>query len=505
MKQTLLLLIVLVSFSSYSQNEYKKLIYESQSQVYGNELVQTDDNGILIAGSINFSGAAISVDSAGNVNWAKSYHGDFNFQEAIATSDSAFLLAGRGPNADLQHNTAHLIKLNTNGDTIWTKNFDLGNSQYCDRVSICETFDSNYVMALSENTARFGIVKLDQNGNILWSKSLENNLAVATINSIDELSDSSILVSGYSYGFGHTGFLMKLSPTGQIIWTKHFEELLINNLITIDSGFIAVGKGDLLGFEYVLTVFKFNNDGINEWSKKINGAHTGSLETSPDIAWVSDSTFLVSSESDWDTYVVLFNEDGTASNSFNISMYGQDFMILNDKSALFMGNGPILGIKTQFYEPHIGLVRTDTLISIPECSYMISVNTDSLGVAPDSVITFPEIGTLSEYVSDITISTPPLQVANECVPIYGSIDEINSSLPVTVYPNSSSGIFNFEVTTIGGFTLSVIDSKGREIEQYESNQSFKWIDLSSEADGLYYYKIVDDSGRQAYGKLILMK
>ncbi|NRA12726.1 MAG: hypothetical protein HRT57_12285 [Crocinitomicaceae bacterium] len=44
-------------------------------------------------------------------------------------------------------------------------------------------------------------------------------------------------------------------------------------------------------------------------------------------------------------------------------MMGRDAIILQDRSALLIGNGPLYGIKSTIYDPSISLIRTDSLLS----------------------------------------------------------------------------------------------------------------------------------------------
>ncbi|NRA12725.1 MAG: T9SS type A sorting domain-containing protein [Crocinitomicaceae bacterium] len=124
---------------------------------------------------------------------------------------------------------------------------------------------------------------------------------------------------------------------------------------------------------------------------------------------------------------------------------------------------------------------------------------------PDNSISFVARGTPNTYSSNITTSISSVLAQDGCVPTLGAIDEIKAGLAVIVYPNSSTGVFNFKVTTQSEITIVILDSKGREITRHESATPKTSIDISNEADGFYYYKIIDETRREARGKLILIK
>ncbi|NRA12728.1 MAG: hypothetical protein HRT57_12295 [Crocinitomicaceae bacterium] len=177
--------------------------------------MSSNSSKILIVGTINYVGGAINIDGASNVNWPLEFQDCFDFNTVIATSDSAYLMVGSGPNGDVQHPTAHVIKINTEGDTLWTRNFNMGNNETRSRVYIHEAHDSNYVMAWSEqNSSQIGIVKLDPYATIIWEGKLDGIFNSATITSVEELSDSSTLITGLNNDQRKTGFIIKLNQYG---------------------------------------------------------------------------------------------------------------------------------------------------------------------------------------------------------------------------------------------------------------------------------------------------
>jgi hypothetical protein len=97
------------------------------------------------------------------------------------------------------------------------------------------------------------------------------------------------------------------------------------------------------------------------------------------------------------------------------------------------------------------------------------------------------------FISDSTADTlagwkiDSVQVKGPgCVP--GAVKEVTSVQP-SVFPNPSSGIFNFDIDGRIPFTVRVYNSLGQMVLESKNKQ----IDLSGYNDGVYYYKIVTEN------------
>lgn len=508
MKLTLLSAFLFYGLFASSQNEYSKLLYKNSIPIFSNALIDSDKNGVIVVGSTYNSGLITKIDSSGAAIWTKTIDGFFDFDDVVATSDSSYLIVGSGENDILPNATAHLIKMSMSGDVLWAKNYNINSSSFSTHARVYESSDSNYVLTWSEfQTNNIGIVKVNTNGDTLWTKSLNTNLGFSSaISCINEIADGSILIAGESGQSQYSGFLLKLTQLGQIAWVQNYQDIYIEDITPLDSGFMAVAKSDLSSFDPKISYLKFDNNGTPLWHRKISQFfHQTQADKLPVIKPVNDSIFLVLHQKDWSNEAFLISDQGNLLSSFTFEMDGSDAMVLNDGSALFIGNGPLYGIKSStLYDPNIALIRTDTTISTPLCAYDFSLTADLMPIESDSIISFIETGSVDVYLSSITLEELAILDTNLCVEFIGGIDENDFQIPVKVYPNSSTGIFNFEVTTQGEITIVVLDSKGQEVVSHESNSPNTSIDISSEADGFYYFKIIDETNREARGKLILI-
>ena len=105
---------------------------------------------------------------------------------------------------------------------------------------------------------------------------------------------------------------------------------------------------------------------------------------------------------------------------------------------------------------------------------------------------------------EISINSYTTYNFDGCVSYLGGLDEANT-LIFSVYPNSSNGIFNMEQEAPEALEISIFDSNGKVITQQKMNNYSSTIDLSQQADGIYFYKAVSSDNRMKTGKLIVVK
>jgi len=160
---------------------------------------QTADNGFIVAGRTTsndgdvwgfhgyFDYWIVKLNSDGDTVWTKCLGGseaDEAF-DIIQTSDGGFVVCGVSPSSDGDvygnHGQADywLVKLNSNGDTVWTRCY--GGSGYDQANSVQQTSDGGFILAGWTTSNDFDvsgfhgyddywIVKCDSAGSIEWSK-----------------------------------------------------------------------------------------------------------------------------------------------------------------------------------------------------------------------------------------------------------------------------------------------------------------------------------------------
>jgi hypothetical protein len=173
------------------------------------------------------------------------------------TNDNGFVLChatlsyGSGPFSQ----GVYFIKIDKNGDTVYTRTFYNPND-HCYGRSVYQTEDGGYILGAAFSTIGAGLIKTDQNGTLLWSKrfsgyhtgyyglKLNGNMFLATGRSFMAKVDNS----------GNLVFGKTLSAGGSLPLTLYSSEQCANGDIisvgTIQSGMsgdIFIVKTDASG------------------------------------------------------------------------------------------------------------------------------------------------------------------------------------------------------------------------------------------------------------------
>lgn len=225
--------------------------------------------------------------------------GTANYEEVWGfdlTSDSGYILGGY-TNTD----NALLIKLNSNGDTLWTKEIDAGGWDL--PYSIQQTSDNGYI--IGGRTSGFGaggldmfLIKTDVNGNNQWTKAIGGS-GDETVNCVKQTMDGGFILAGNTYSFS-TGlndfYIVKTNSLGNILWSKSIGGTSNDNAYSIvqttDSGYVAVGLtlSAGAGDKDVLAV-KLDKNGNISWMKTYGG--TGD-DRANSIEQTTDGGFIIS-------------------------------------------------------------------------------------------------------------------------------------------------------------------------------------------------------------------
>ncbi|TNE78350.1 MAG: PKD domain-containing protein [Bacteroidetes bacterium] len=255
---------------------------------YSIKVVQTTDSGFAItAVTTGFSAQGedlyfLKLDKNGNIEKQKKLGGsgtDYG-RVVLQTSDGNFLVggtSGSAPKSGAQD--AYVIKLDTAGDTLWTKKFGFAGLSTNHFISFQELPSGNtwlighgdhlitpyvgYIAKLSPagavlaekriytsifdaptaattlkngNIALIGlnssnngasyymqVLVIDTSGNVVWAKSLSNGGNIRATGGI-ATSDSGFVVTGYTNGFGNSNeaINVKFSANGAILWSRKF-------------------------------------------------------------------------------------------------------------------------------------------------------------------------------------------------------------------------------------------------------------------------------------------
>lgn len=279
--------LFIFSFSSvFSQITFERN-YDTLGFYYANCVRQTIDGGYVLCGSSYNSTTAndaeiVKTDEYGNVVWAKKYGGPA-IDGAITieeTADSNYFVFGIKDQISATQSDIWILKLNNNGDTVFTKNLDLGSGRNFVRASI-KTFDGGFALTGNTDTRGQGfddvsLVKLNSLGDTSWIKTYGGSQSDLGF-SISQNSDSGFIISGMTSSFNvqiSDFYTIRTDKNGDTLWTRTFGFTNADNAVsakeTSDGGFVVAGTSwDTIAGNYDIYLIKYDSVGNLLWNKRL--------------------------------------------------------------------------------------------------------------------------------------------------------------------------------------------------------------------------------------------
>jgi hypothetical protein len=268
---------------------------------------QTSDNGYILLGYTNSFGLGgydfylVKMDSLLNEQWSKTYGGsDWDFGNCIEpTSDGGYIMCGSTYSFGSGDQDYYLIKINSIGDTLWTKTY--GGTKEDVAKSVIQTHDGGYLLtgstkSLGDTLGDIYTIKTDSFGDTLWTNRYSGSLADYG-NDIVESINGGFLVGGetYSVGYGNAdGLIMQLDSIGGFVRYRTIGGIDFDNITSITED--SVGRIGMIGNTFSFDAgdgdfyfFIFNSD------FNYGGATYGKYESelASSVETTADGSFII--------------------------------------------------------------------------------------------------------------------------------------------------------------------------------------------------------------------
>jgi len=179
MKLIIYILLLFNPIISFGQTTFFNS-YGGAGNDYGKSIITTIDTAYAIIGATESFGSGntdmylFKIDSLGNLLWSKTYGGanlDWGM-DLKQTIDTGYILTGYSNSESWDYNI-YVIKTDALGDSLWTKTY--GGNDWDFSYSIATTIDSGYIIAGETYSYGYGLsdgyaIKLDSLGDTLWTK-----------------------------------------------------------------------------------------------------------------------------------------------------------------------------------------------------------------------------------------------------------------------------------------------------------------------------------------------
>ena len=293
-----------------------------------NAITPTPDGNFIVVGGIFSSGTGyndifiLKVKPNGDTLWTKTYGGTYDdYANAITpTPDGNFIVAGSTSSFD--RGGVYLLKITTNGDTLWTKTYGGAFNEYVRAAAIAPTSDGNFIVAGAlmivtiNNEYYIYLLKITTNGDTLWTKRYLGTRSESA-NAITPTPDGNFLVAGEiisSDNGSNDVCLLKINSNGNTLWSKTYGMQYQQNeqaaavTPTSDGNFIVAGSTSRsfgMGKDdaYLL---KFNSSGDSLWVKTYGGSGRDAAYA---ITPAQNGNFIVAGTLDSNAYLFFFIDD----------------------------------------------------------------------------------------------------------------------------------------------------------------------------------------------------
>lgn len=210
--------------------------------------------------------------------WTKSI-GESGSQVAYSvfpTSDGGFMLGGYVSSG---YSDFYMVKTDDQGEVVWTKSYG-ENDRYESANWMVETTDGGYILAgvrgqdppYSSNSDIY-MVKTDENGNEEWTSIMGVVDISETPNCIVQTNDGGYILCGHYWASSQTVYdiwLLKTNSLGIEEWTKviNFEDGKADYAMTIfqadDGGYLVTGKTQAFTTNYGVDAYILKTDDVGE-------------------------------------------------------------------------------------------------------------------------------------------------------------------------------------------------------------------------------------------------
>jgi len=201
-------------------------VWQRDYGVYTYCVQPTSDNGYILTGGSNGVGydpqlVLIKTDAQGNPIWTKTYGDPARNRNTgyflRRTKDNGYIITGlTGIESEEYASTSlWLVKTNSEGDTLWTREFgDWNNQEWNSGNCVQETSDNGFIITGDRNSGNsLWLIKTDKDGFVVWEK-LYSSVSGGEGNSVQQTIDNGYIVTGTTDAV----YLSASSPASRKLW-----------------------------------------------------------------------------------------------------------------------------------------------------------------------------------------------------------------------------------------------------------------------------------------------
>ncbi len=229
----------------YQGNQLWHKTFGGAGKDFGYSVIETSEGGYAIIGETESFGNGgrdiylIKTNESGDTLWTKTYGGvdRDNGYSIVETTDNGFVIAGYIGSDGNNIKEAYLIKTDENGVEEWSTSF--GQSEYVAGASVILANESGFLVTAYLDFSTY-LIKVDDNGTQDWVKEMAD-MSIISGSSLTHTADGGLAIAG---SFDGDAKLIKTDENGNIVWTKTYGGALEDDrafsVCAIDDGGLAL-------------------------------------------------------------------------------------------------------------------------------------------------------------------------------------------------------------------------------------------------------------------------
>lgn len=230
----------------------------------GFDLIKTDGENYLLIGSTRSYGNGkrdvylVKVNSYGDLLWSKTYGGaeDDEGRSIRSTSDGGFIIGGSTGSSGAGYNDVYLLKIDSLGDTIWTRTYGGGGGE--SGYAVREAIGGGYIAigatgSFGEGYSSVYVVRVDAVGDSVWAGAYGGTGADFGYSMVGT-PDRGFLLAGAtaSFGAGYSdAYLIKIDSLGLVEWERTYggswEDRAYGVFRNADGNYMLIGATQSFG------------------------------------------------------------------------------------------------------------------------------------------------------------------------------------------------------------------------------------------------------------------
>jgi hypothetical protein len=395
-----------------------------------------------------------------------------------------------------------MVKSNYNGDTIWTRKF--GNDLNQSGQKLIETLDDGYILTAIDSYSNSLIIKLNENGDFIWSAHLDNHYP----KQIMEFDKGFMIWGTKSHVIDgkneiHSQFI---SRDGNQVWLQYYGSGTYFQTADIDNDQNILVMGQI---NRNIIVIKTDRNGEIIWQRIFESegiAEPVALLPAKDGNYVMLYNYSIVPVLHKQPRLLKFNALGEKiweMGYFDFTYYDVGATLTPAAGGGFLISGLL---NSNVTENTLFILKTDDL-GIPEWVKYIVYESDhyirpsTLQETSDSGFFLAGTNKYNQFTI-MKLNKEDLVYESE-YSIITATDHVNFNFVYKLYPNPAINHIIVEMTSDYA-ELSIMDIKGRVVFHEGLTGKIHYIDLGNLKNGFYITRIV--SGNKIYtGKFVIAR